>query len=132
MKRILIVDDDAINCMLAKHALVEEYDVVTVNSGREALAFLENEIPDLIFMDIEMPEMDGKTVVRKIKACDEWKKIPVVFLTADNSPITEADCLQCGADDFITKPFVVDVMRQRVAKVLEAHEARKDLEYALD
>ena len=74
MKRILIVDDDAINCMLAKHALVEIYEVVTVNSGKEALDFLEKEQPDLILMDIEMPEMDGKTVVKKIKACDAWNK----------------------------------------------------------
>ena len=132
MKKILIVDDDAINCMLAKHALIDEYDVVTVNSGREALQFLKKEIPDLILMDIEMPEMNGKTVVTKIKACKQWSGIPVVFLTADSSPITEADCLQCGADDFITKPFVVDVMRQRVSKVLEAHATRKGLELALD
>lgn len=132
LKKILIVDDDAINCMLAKHALINDYDVITVNSGSEALALLIKEIPDLILMDIEMPEMDGKTVVRNIKAHDAWNKIPVVFLTADSSPITEADCLQCGADDFITKPFVVDVMRQRVSKVLEAHEVRKDLQEALD
>lgn len=132
MRRILIVDDDVINCMLAKHALAENYDVITVNSGGEALRFLEKNIPDLILMDIEMPEMDGKTVVRKIKAYEEWDNIPVIFLTADTSPITEADCLQCGADDFITKPFVVDVMRQRVAKVLETHEVRKDLQQALD
>ncbi len=132
MKKILIVDDDAINCLLARHALATDYNVETVNSGIDALEFLENEIPDLILMDIEMPEMDGKTVVKKIKACENWNKIPVVFLTADSSPITEADCLQCGADDFITKPFVVDVMRSRVTKVLEAHEVRKDLEQALD
>ena len=132
LKKILIVDDDVINCMLAKHALINDYDVITVNSGSEALALLIKEIPDLILMDIEMPEMDGKTVVRNIKAHDAWNKIPVVFLTADSSPITEADCLQCGADDFITKPFVVDVMRQRVSKVLEAHEVRKDLQEALD
>lgn len=132
MKKILIVDDDAINCLLAKHALAADYNVETVNSGMEALNFLGNEIPDLILMDIEMPEMDGKTVVKKIKACEAWNKIPVVFLTADSSPITEADCLQCGADDFITKPFVVDVMRSRVARVLEAHDVRKDLEQALD
>ncbi len=132
MKRILIVDDDAINCMLAKHALTGDYDAVSVNSGKEALDFLEREIPDMILMDIEMPEMDGKTVVRKIKACEKWSRIPVIFLTADSSPITEADCLQCGADDFITKPFVVDVMKSRVARVLEAQDVRKDLEHALD
>ena len=132
MKKILIVDDDSINCLLAKHALAAEYQAITVNSGPEALAFLESEMPDLILMDIEMPEMDGKEVVRRIKACEKWNMIPIVFLTADSSPITEADCLQCGADDFITKPFVPDVMRSRVARILESHELRKDLEQELE
>ena len=132
MKKILIVDDDSINCLLAKHALAGEYQAETVNSGKEALGYLKSEIPDLILMDIEMPEMDGKEVVKEIKACEKWNRIPVIFLTADASPNTEAECLQCGADDFITKPFVADVMKSRVAKVLEAHELRKDLESELE
>ncbi len=132
MKKILIVDDDSINCLLAKHALARTYHAEAVNSGKDALAFLEKEIPDLILMDIEMPELDGKEVVRRIKACPQWHKIPIVFLTADSSPITEADCLQCGADDFITKPFVADVMRSRVARILESNELRKDLEQELE
>ncbi len=132
MEKILIVDDDSINCLLAKHALAKDYHTITVNSGREALMFLETEMPDLILMDIEMPQMDGKEVVRKIKACEKWEKIPIIFLTADSNPMTEAVCLQCGADDFITKPFVPDVMRSRVARVLEAHGLRKDLEQELE
>ena len=64
MKSILIVDDDNMNCILAKHALAGEYNVVVTNSGREALALLETQIPDLILMDIEMPEMNGKEVVK--------------------------------------------------------------------
>jgi len=132
MKKILIVDDDSINCLLAKHALAGEYQAEAVNSGKEALAFLDKELPDLILMDIEMPEMDGKEVVKNIKACAKWDKVPIVFLTADSSPITEAECLQCGADDFITKPFVPDVMRSRVARILESHELRKDLELELE
>lgn len=131
MKKILIVDDDSINCLLAKHALATEYQAIAVNSGLEALSFLEEEMPDLILMDIEMPGMDGKEVVRRIKDCEKWDKIPIVFLTADSSPITEADCLQCGADDFITKPFVADVMRSRVARILESSSLRKDLEQEL-
>lgn len=132
MRKILIVDDDSINCLLAKHALAKEYQTEAVNSGMAALAYLEKELPDLILMDIEMPEMDGKEVVRRIKANSAWAQIPVVFLTADSSPITEADCLQCGADDFITKPFVADVMKSRVARILETQAIRKDLEQELE
>lgn len=132
MKKILLVDDDNMNCILAKHALVQEYQVVITHSGKEALAYLEQEMPDLILMDIEMPEMDGKEVVRRIKDHEEWRSIPVVFLTADSNPMTEAECLSFGADDFITKPFVPDVMRSRVEKILDAHEKRKDLETQLE
>lgn len=132
MKSILIVDDDSINCLLAKHALAQEYKAIAVKSGKEALAFLEKTIPDLILMDIEMPEMNGKEVVRQIKACEKWSAIPIVFLTADVNPMTEAECLQCGAEDYITKPFVPDVMKSRVAKILESHELRKDLELELE
>ena len=102
MKKILIVDDDAINCLLAKHALAADYNVETVNSGMEALDFLGNEIPDLILMDIEMPEMDGKTVVKKIKACEAWNKIPVVFLTADSRPLRKR--IVCSAARMILSP----------------------------
>lgn len=132
MKKILLVDDDNMNCILARHALVQDYQVVIMHSGREALAYLETETPDLILMDIEMPEMDGKEVVRRIKEHEEWINIPVVFLTADSNPMTEAECLTFGADDFITKPFVPDVMRSRVGKILDAHERRKDLETQLE
>ena len=132
MKSILLVDDDYMNCVLAEHALAQEYQVIIRYSGKEALKYLENERPDMILMDIEMPEMDGKEVVRRIKENNDWLNIPVVFLTADSNPMTEAECLDCGADDFIVKPFVPDVMKSRVAKVLEACEKRKDLELLLE
>lgn len=132
MKKILLVDDDNMNCILAKHALLKEYQVVVTNSGKEAMEYLETEIPDLILMDIEMPEMDGKEVVKRIKQHVEWMHIPVIFLTADSNPMTEAECLSFGADDFITKPFVPDVMRSRVGKILDAHERRKSLETQLE
>ena len=68
MKRILVVDDDRMNCVMAKGALKEQYEVYTVNSGEEALAFLEQQEPvDMILMDIMMPEMSGKEAAKKIK-----------------------------------------------------------------
>lgn len=132
MKKILLVDDDNMNCILAKHALVQEYEVVIKHSGAEALAYLETNMPDLILMDIEMPEMNGKEVVKIIKANSRWEAVPIVFLTADSNPMTEAECLTFGAHDFITKPFVPDVMRSRVGKILEACEQRKLLESKLE
>ncbi|MBE5939679.1 MAG: diguanylate cyclase [Lachnospiraceae bacterium] len=132
MRRLLIVDDNNMNCIMAKKALQDKYETFICNSGKEALNFLENESVDLILMDIEMPEMNGREVVGKIKENPVLAKIPIIFLTADSDPKTEVECLSLGADDFITKPFVPLVMNTRVSRILEVHELRKDLEHQLE
>lgn len=131
MKHILIVDDSNMYCMIAKNALESNYRISLAHSGPEALAFLEKEIPDLILMDIEMPQMNGKEVLRRIKAHKEWTKIPVMFMTALSELETEAECLELGADDFIAKPIKPLIMASRVSKLLELYELRKDLEHQL-
>ncbi len=131
MKHILIVDDSNMYCMIAKNALENTYRISLAHSGMEALAFLEKEIPDLILMDIEMPQMNGKEVLRRIKAHKEWTKIPVVFMTALSELETEAECLELGADDFIAKPIKPLIMASRVSKLLELYDLRKDLEHQL-
>ncbi len=132
MEHILVVDDDSMNCVMAKHALCQNYKVTTLNSGKAALEFLQTEIPDLILMDIEMPEMSGKETASCIKSNEKWEKLPIIFLTADSDPSTEAECLQWGADDFITKPFVPIVMNSRISKILELQKFRRDLELQLE
>ncbi|MBQ9118632.1 MAG: diguanylate cyclase [Lachnospiraceae bacterium] len=132
MKHILIVDDDSMSSLVTKSAVCKEYRVTEVSSGEAALAFLENEIPDLILMDIEMPGMNGKAVASRLKENEKWAKIPIIFLTADADPTTEAECLQCGADDFITKPFAGIVVSSRVSRILELQEFRKNLELELE
>jgi len=131
MKHILIVDDSNMYCMIAKNALENMYRISLAHSGMEALAFLEKEIPDLILMDIEMPQMNGKEVLRRIKAHKEWTKIPVIFMTALSELETEAECLELGADDFIAKPIKPLIMASRVSKLLELYDLRKDLEHQL-
>lgn len=132
MKHILLVDDDKMNCMVAKHALGTDYTVTMVYSGREALHFLEEQTPDIILMDIEMPEMNGKQVAKLIKERENWRNIPIIFLTADADPATEVECLEWGADDYITKPFVPRIMLSRVGRILELYELRKSLEKQLE
>ena len=132
MKHILVVDDDSMNCVLAKHVLGKNYEVTTVYSGLEALEFLEEKVPDLILLDIDMPQMGGIETMRRIKENEAWDKIPVIFLTADSDPATEVECLKLGADDFITKPFVPMVMNSRVSKILELQDFRYDLERQLE
>ena len=132
MKHILLVDDDIMNSMVAKHALGTEYTVTSVCSGKEALDFLEKQAPDIILMDIEMPEMNGKEVAKMIKEREEWNNIPIIFLTADADPSTEVECLDWGADDYITKPYVPRIMLSRVGRILELYELRKSLEKQLE
>lgn len=132
MKHILIVDDNKMNLVSAKNALAEDYKVTAVTSGAQALKFLENNLPDLILLDINMPEMDGFEVMDKISAREEWSNIPIVFLTADTESETESRCLEAGAMDFIAKPFVPVVMCSRIARILELEELRKSLANRLD
>lgn len=132
MKRLLLVDDDIMNCVMAKHALSQNYEVFTANSGTEALDFLNSSPVDLILMDIEMPEMNGKEVASKIKEHEEWSKIPIIFLTANSTPETEVEYLSWGADDFIAKPFVPLVMNTRISRILEIYDLRRNLEQQLE
>ena len=131
MKHILVVDDSNMYCMIVKNALEREYRISLAYSGEEAVAFLEKEIPDLILMDIEMPRMNGKEVLRQIKMHKVWAKIPVIFLTALSEQETEVECLELGADDFIAKPFKPLILTSRVSRILELYELRKDLENQL-
>ena len=126
MKHILIVDDSKTNLIMARQELKEEYEVTPVISGEQALQFLNKRIPDLILLDINMPVMDGKETLAKIKGNPLWKDIPVIFLTSDESAETEAECLRLGAEDYIRKPFVAKVMRSRIERVINMRTTTND------
>lgn len=131
MKTILVVDDDKMNLMTAKRLLAKLYRVITVNSGEMALTYLGRNIPDLILLDIKMPEMSGFDVMNKLRDNEEWKYIPVIFLTADRDSETELQCFEMGAKDYIVKPFVPAVMMSRIQRTIELESYKKDLEGAI-
>ncbi|MCH5248971.1 MAG: diguanylate cyclase [Lachnospiraceae bacterium] len=131
-KIILIVDDDRMNLVTAQNLLVEEYKVVGVNSGKQAFKYLEKYTPDLILLDIFMPEIGGFEVMKQLQEHDEWRKIPVIFLTADRKSETETECFRLGAYDFITKPFEPTVMLNRVRRTIELDGYRRNLQQRLD
>ena len=109
MKKILVIDDNKTTLAMAKQAIGDEYTVIAVISGYQALKYLEREIPDLILLDLNMPDMDGKQTMRRMKSNEKWADIPIIVLTVENSPQTEVECLEMGAIDFIAKPFVPQV-----------------------
>lgn len=128
MNIILIVDDDTTSLRLAKGILDQEYRIATVNSGAMVFKYLENNTPDLILLDINMPEMDGFEVMEGLRANPDYVNIPVVFLTADQDPQSEARCLESGAIDYVGKPFVPAVLQSRVRRVIELFGYRNQLE----
>lgn len=127
MYHLLIVDDNKTNLSAAKNALSGNYKITAVTSGAQALQFLQNKSCDLILLDINMPEMDGFEVMEKIKSDPERSDIPIIFLTSDNDPQTESRCLEAGAMDFISKPFVPNVMLSRISRTLELEALQRDL-----
>lgn len=130
MKQILMVDDVATNLICAAEVLRQSYEVSTAKSGRQALLMLNEMEPDLIMLDINMPQMDGYEVFEKLQANPKWAKIPVVFLTAESDMTNEVKGLSMGAMDFIRKPFDPEVMKTRIDKIMSITEEKKVLEGA--
>ena len=131
-KIILIVDDDRMTLATAQRLLENDYKVIAVNSGKQAYKYLERHVPDLILLDINMPEISGFEVMKALQQDKKWCKIPVIFLTADRSSDTEVECFQMGACDFITKPFEPQIMLSRIKSTLELDGYRRDLQRRLD
>ena len=125
---ILVVDDDDMNLRIAKRMLGGKFRVLEAHSGKETFAVLKQQIPDMILLDVHMPEMDGHGVIRQLKASEQYKNIPVIFLTADNDGETEVQGFDEGALDFITKPFRQDIVLQRISRLLELDYLQKNLQ----
>ena len=128
-KNLVVVDDDATILKLAGHTLSKAgYHISALRSGRELLRFLEDNLPDLILLDIKMPEMDGFETLRRLRGMERaLADIPVVFLTADESAEAEKTGLSLGAIDFIKKPFVPEVLILRVKRILELETLQRYL-----
>ncbi len=119
-QRVLIVDDEPINIKLLAQALSPKYHVKTAISGEKALKVATSEQPpDLILLDILMPQMDGFEVCRRLKEDPRSKDIPVVFITGKSSARDEERGLDLGAVDYITKPFRLPIVLARVRNHLE-------------
>jgi len=113
-KSIFLVDDDMINLTLGNDVLSAHYNVITVNSGVRLLKMLDRHIPDLILLDINMPEMNGYEIITILKEKKKTKDIPVIFLTAQSDSDDELKGLSLGAIDYITKPFSPPLLLKRI------------------
>lgn len=117
-QKILIADDERDILDFLKYNLEKEgFDVLLAKNGKEALAQAKKK-PDLILLDVMMPEIDGKEVVRALKKNEETSAIPVIFLTARDSELDEVIGLELGADDYITKPVSLPKLMARIKLTL--------------
>ncbi len=128
MERVLIIDDSRLDAMVLADILKEEYEVSTAQSGDDGLKLAFDEKPSLILLDIVMPGKDGFEILKELKAKDETKNIPVVFLTALSDEATEEKGFKKGAVDYIKKPFNANIVRARVRNHVKQYLYMKTIE----
>ena len=107
--KILVVDDTPVNVKLLADLLgAKGYAVLTAGSGKEALQKIDAERPDLVLLDVMMPEMDGYETARSIRAMTRFEHLPIISLTAKAMRGDREKCIAAGASDYITKPVDMD------------------------
>jgi putative two-component system response regulator len=125
---IILVDDNPANLRAGKNVLAEKYSVATAPSAEKMFLLLKNNVPALILLDIDMPEMNGYEAIKILKEKPETKDIPVVFLTAKTDMENELEGLDLGAIDYITKPFIPPLLLKRLEVHLLVEAQKKTLE----
>ena len=131
-KIVLVVDDNADVRQYVRSVLTPDASVIEASTGDEGVAAAREHLPDVILADVMMPEMDGHEMTRRLKDDPETEPIPVIMVTARAETQDEVTGLRVGADDYVTKPFDADVLRQRVGGVLTLQQRlRRRLEAEL-
>ncbi|MCL2185150.1 MAG: response regulator [Treponema sp.] len=117
-KLIFIVDDNDANLTLAASSLDTEFRVLTMPSAKKMFEVIEKKLPDLILLDVEMPEMDGFEALAKLKENPQWNAIPVLFITGYNDKNLKSDAIKAGALDVFNKPIISTALLECVKKYL--------------
>lgn len=132
MDKILIIDDSLLARKVLEDILKDTYEVITADSGKEGIAMAAEEEPDLILLDIEMPDMNGFKVLEILKGSHETNDIPVIFLTGFIEAEYEERGFLCGAVDYIVKPYNSNVVKVRVMTHINLSKYRRQLEMQLN
>jgi signal transduction histidine kinase/HPt (histidine-containing phosphotransfer) domain-containing protein len=131
-KKIIVVDDSVSYLNVLKNTLKDIYGVFPCSSAKEMFNLLEHVEPDIILMDVGMPEMDGYEAIKKLKSDIRYNEIPVIFLTSLTDQQSEIEGLKLGAVDYIHKPFVTLPLLQRIHTHLSITEQQNEIKYLLD
>ena len=135
---VLIIDDETANIIALTNILSSEYDVFAAKNGVDAISLAEEHMPDVILLDVIMPEMDGYEVISTLKTLEKTKDIPVIFITGLDNIEAERKGLALGAADYIPKPFNPDIVKLRVqiqiklVNHIRALEERDEMERQLN
>ena len=122
--RVLVVDDEAAILRFLKPALeANEYEMVSVGTVAEATKRIASEMPDIVVLDLGLPDGDGKDVIRRVR---EWSDVPIIVLSARDREIEKISALDLGADDFVNKPFGVGELLARMRTALRHRLQRKE------
>ena len=119
---VLLVDDSCVNNVLMQTVLEDKgYTILAVSNGKDALKILRQKLPDLIILDIMMPEMNGFSVLESIKNYERTSKIPVIMLTARNNQKDQEKAISLGAADYVIKPIDIDDVVARVNQLVNVN-----------
>ncbi|MCL2498955.1 MAG: response regulator [Defluviitaleaceae bacterium] len=129
--KVLIVDDQATNLRTLEHILQKEYTVYSANNGFAGIQCAQRFRPDVILLDVLMPETDGYDVIKILKASEETKDIPVIFVTSMDCGDAEEKGLALGAADYITKPYIDAIVKLRVRNQVTLKVMQRDLQAAV-
>jgi putative two-component system response regulator len=126
----MIVDDNMANLIMARKTLEEEYEIIPVSSGISALECLNDmpELPDLVLLDVDMPNVNGFQVISEMKNIPRLVNIPIIFLTAQDDDTTELESYNLGAMDYIRKPYTANLLKKRVDVQIQLLTQKRKLE----
>ena len=125
---VLIVDDVPLNILLIKKMLSQyTFQIRTANCGQAALDAIAQKMPDLLLLDLMMPGIDGFEVIRRLRAAEATKELPIIILSALNSEQDIAKGFQLGANDFINKPIIMEKLLSSVTTQINLQEAKRKL-----
>ncbi len=127
MTKILSVDDDpTIRAMIVDILEIQDYDVISADNGMSGIESAKKHLPDLIICDVEMPDMNGWSMLEEVRKSEDLQETPFIFLTGLNSMQNLRQGMNLGADDYLTKPFTFEELTQAVQTRLEKHQVLKE------
>ena len=128
LKKILVIDDEKMNIIALAHFLKPEYDIIISTESAAALEIAEKHLPDIILLDIIMPDMDGFDVITKLKESEKVKDIPVIFISGLNNEASEEKGIALGAADYLIKPFNKIQVKTRIETQLKLQNYKRMIE----